>query len=144
MLPSVAPLDTETRARARFYLRYKQQFAALLPEGSQFFVGLQRLAGDTGHIVPKEAIQEQPSLITGGTMKDYQVGLNYGYLSQVIKLLLLKSIAGGSLASRVAASELRERHPRRRVSIFSPKFTAMSSHKYAEWASAKLFRYAGA
>ncbi|CAL1715435.1 unnamed protein product [Somion occarium] len=68
-------------ARRRWLHRHRHLFMPLLPESSSFFENLEREVGnstDEGVYVPMHQLDEQPLLIKGGQMKDYQLqGLSF-------------------------------------------------------------------
>ena len=60
-------------ARSRFMLAHRALFESLLPHSSaQIFQTMQKTK-EAGEVIPRHALDLQPSIITGGTMKEYQV-----------------------------------------------------------------------
>jgi SWI/SNF-related matrix-associated actin-dependent regulator of chromatin subfamily A member 5 len=60
-------------ARNRWLHRHRHLFVPLLPAKTHFFDNLEKhVNAGTGHI-PLHELDEQPSLVKGGQMKDYQV-----------------------------------------------------------------------
>ncbi|THH29276.1 hypothetical protein EUX98_g4910 [Antrodiella citrinella] len=68
-------------ARRRWLLKHRNLFEPLLPENSAFFNALEKenkVLHDSGAYLPLHELDEQPSLIEGGEMKDYQLyGLSF-------------------------------------------------------------------
>jgi SWI/SNF-related matrix-associated actin-dependent regulator of chromatin subfamily A member 5 len=63
-------------ARTRWLNRHRELFEPLLPPSSSFSENLQKemsASRDKGVYVSLRAVEEQPKLVKGGTMKDYQV-----------------------------------------------------------------------
>ncbi|KAF8512943.1 SNF2 family N-terminal domain-containing protein [Hysterangium stoloniferum] len=62
----------------KFLCHYRDIFKPLLPSNSNFFKKLEREYPINNKIIARQQLEEQPSLIQGGQMKDYQLqGLSY-------------------------------------------------------------------
>lgn len=70
-----------TAAQHRWFYHHKHLFAPLVGAKSHFFANLETeikgLAPEKRSIVKLEEIEQQPKLIKGGQMKDYQVRRTY-------------------------------------------------------------------
>ncbi|EIN05640.1 hypothetical protein PUNSTDRAFT_145612 [Punctularia strigosozonata HHB-11173 SS5] len=75
-------------ARRRWLYRHRDLFVPLLPASSTFFLNLQKeiesaaseapVKGGSTEYIPFHELDEQPKLVTGGTLKDYQLhGLSF-------------------------------------------------------------------
>ena len=71
---SSAKKDTRDAARKRWYYQHREILRPLLPPNSTFISTLEReISQSTVLYQPRREIDEQPELIRGGQMKDYQV-----------------------------------------------------------------------
>jgi len=65
-------------SQRRFILYHRQTFEPLLPSNSKFFDRLSAEAKGDHKPIPRRELEDQPALIKGGTMKDYQLlGLSF-------------------------------------------------------------------
>ena len=65
-------------ARRRWLYRHQHLFKPLLPASNHFFANLAdeiAQSTDASVYVPREDLEVQPALVTGGEMKDYQASL---------------------------------------------------------------------
>jgi SWI/SNF-related matrix-associated actin-dependent regulator of chromatin subfamily A member 5 len=65
-------------ARRTWLHRHRRLFEPLLPQGSSFVTNSQKELEilNKATYVARRAVEEQPKLIEGGTMKDYQVSMS--------------------------------------------------------------------
>ncbi|KDQ15288.1 hypothetical protein BOTBODRAFT_187400 [Botryobasidium botryosum FD-172 SS1] len=73
--------DSRDIARKKWLLRHQHLFEPLLPQSSVVFSNMQKELASIQSgpaYIPRHELDEQPSLVTGGVMKDYQLqGLSY-------------------------------------------------------------------
>lgn len=73
--------DVRDRARQRWLFCHREILEPLLPSNSNFFAQLQKeiehSSNDAVSFVPLHELDEQPKLIKGGYMKDYQVRITF-------------------------------------------------------------------
>lgn len=82
-------------AKRRWLFRHRDLFQPLLPSTNFFDVLRKELSeiGEKVTYVPFHALTEQPSLIQGGEMKDYQVHDRFGCRSVIRRLTCALSVA---------------------------------------------------
>jgi len=79
VLASAKKLAVEA-SRRTFFRRHRSTFEPLLPHNSKFFdkLAAEPVAGQSSIYQHRRELEDQPSLIQGGQMKDYQLlGLSF-------------------------------------------------------------------
>lgn len=114
-------------ARRRWLLKHRDLFTPLLPPNSHYFAALEKEtknSTDKSTYKPLHEIEEQPELVKGGQLKDYQVSCP----TRLSRARLTRGIAARALVACLDAQQRNELHFGRRVSQSFITSTGCSLH----------------